>query len=238
MGRVVCFSRSTAFRELLGGLGGDEVIFLESMREFAAALVEGRGIVCALVHLRTPDDAWIRLLSSAKASFPFLDMALVLEEGGITGTSFASLFRGDPAEDRLFGEIVRHIQSLECRDKRGKQRFDWPLEGTLHIVDGSQASYKVRSISASGAFLEVSQDHPRPGMRGMLSIRFQDFSVWTSVEILPARSQTGSLPEGFGVRFIDLTEGSQRVIDRLVQDELLRQLIEPDGPLRPPAIAP
>ncbi len=235
MDLIVCYTRSQALRTLIEGLEGFNVVCVDTTADLASRLVEERDVACAIVHVAEIDDFWRRFLSSMASGFPHLETILVLEKGGYTGPM--TLVRGDPTNGGVFSGIEGRLRSLECRNKRSNQRFDWPLKGVLQTSDGFERSFSVREISAGGAFLESSGVNPPAGATGSLSIRFHDFKILTHCEVVAARAASERLPAGFGVRFTDLTDFSRKVLDNIVSDELLHSLIEPGSPPRPPAIA-
>jgi hypothetical protein len=236
MERIVCYSRSRQFRDWCGGIPEYEHLGVDTTADLASRLVEERDVLCAILHFRSLDEYAERLLASLAASFPLLHIVLVLEQGQGRVAGSIAQFYGDPGDPALLERLVTHIRSLERKDKRSRQRFDWPLVGHLSVAGGPEQSLRVRSISSSGAFLEASGPTPIPGVEATISIEFADFSILTTCEILPPRPPAGKFPAGFGVRFKDLTEGSQKIIDAIVHDELIRSLTEPGNPPREPAI--
>jgi hypothetical protein len=231
MDQIVCYSRSGEFRALCGGIRGFSHVAADTTADLASRLVEEPDVLCAILHFPSMDTWTGRFLGSLKTAFPLLHVVLVVEDG--TGEP---TFRGDPTSPEAFGRIEAHVQALERKDKRRRQRFDWPLLGKLRLGDAPELSLRVRAISASGAFLEASGPSPVPGSRGFISVQFKDFAILSGCEVLPTRPPAGNLPAGFGVRFTDLTPASQKVIDSIVQDELIRSLIEPGSTPRGPAI--
>jgi hypothetical protein len=69
-----------------------------------------------------------------------------------------------------------------------------------------------------------------------LRIQFLDFQLLTGCQSLEKRPPAGVLPAGFGVRFTDLSDASRKVVDSIIEDELIMSLTEPDKPLKPPSI--
>jgi hypothetical protein len=195
-------------------------------------------VLCAVLHCRTVEGYTESFMSSLTASFPLLNVVLIVEEGpGVPGGSVIQ-FSGNPEDSALFERIAAHIRTLERRDKRLHQRFDWPLVGRFAMAGFPEKRLHVRSLSASGAFLEASGPSPIPGTQATVSIEFKDFTLLTSCEVLAPRPPAGNLPAGFGIRFTGLTEGSRKVVDTIVQDELIRILTEPGSQPREPAISP
>ena len=225
MDLLICHVRSEKFLELLQSLEEFEIWNADSAADFATALVQEHGIACAVVQTETLEKPWLKLLDSAMASFPFLNVLYSCASGSPEQGLRFSIVQGNPADPGGFDKVAAYLRSCACKDKRIHQRFDWPLEGTLRVSDTLWRRYRVRAISASGAFLEADGVPPAAGTSAMLSIRFADFSLLSDVEVMQPREATPTLPRGFGVRFTSLTEGSQRVVDHIVQDELVRHLL-------------
>jgi hypothetical protein len=235
MDKIVCYTRSRTMKALVEGIGGFHAIVVDTSADLASRLVEEHDVVCVIVHLAELDDFWRRFLRSMDSGFPHLESMLVLEKGEFSGPM--SVIPGDPSDGSVFSDLESRLRSLRPRNKRGSQRFDWPLKGVLQTSDGYERGFNVREISAGGAFLESAGVVPPAGTLGSLSIRFHDFKILTNCEVVAARAATGRLPDGFGVRFTDLTDFTRKVLDSIVSDELLRSLIEPGSPPRPPALA-
>ncbi len=219
---------------MLSALPDVEVTAARGVKGLASCLVENPGASCVIVHLRKPAESWIHFLSSIRESFLYVKTALILEEGQALIPEVRH-FKGDPTKPGTFKELSAFIASLKGLQKRGRQRFDWPLNGTLRTADGWTRSYRVRLISASGAFLETPTETPPPGLKASLTVSFRDFSILTEVEVLSARHGTRQ-GSGFGVRFLSLTEGSQRVIDHIVKDGLMKHLLHPGSRVKIPSI--
>jgi hypothetical protein len=238
MDQILCYSRSREFRALCSGLAGFQTIAVDTTPDLAAQLVEAQDVACVILHFKTLDDFSRRFLDSLRASFPLTSLVLIVETGEALGDPALPELTGDPAAAAVFDRLREHLGSLERKDKRKRRRFDWPLVGQLRIGATPVQSLRVRAISASGAFLEAPEPTPVPGCTGTIQIEFKDFSIFTSCEILSPRPAAGHLPAGFGVRFTDLTQASQKVLDDIIQDELVRSLMEPGSPPRAPAISP
>jgi hypothetical protein len=113
------------------------------------------------------------------------------------------------------------------REQRDKARFDWPLRGQVSLDGDTWVSLCVRSLSASGAFLQYEGSLAESGTVAEIRLEFQDSILRTSCEILDARPPTARLPRGFGVRFIGLPHEAVRSIDSMVKDALLAALFPP-----------
>jgi len=235
MNRIVCFTRSEPFRALARSLAGFSVSVLETTAELAKRIVEETDLLCLVVHLPSREPYWDRFFSSLKLSFPLLNVLIVRpdQEGG--ELPYPSLL-GSPEDPALSGKVAAFLQSLQTKEKRRHQRFDWPLMGSWVRKGESERSFRVRSISSSGAFLESESFFPAAGTTATLRIQFLDFQLLTGCQALEKRAPAGALPAGFGVRFTDLSDASRKVVDSIIEDELIMSLTEPNKPLKPPSI--
>ncbi len=230
---VIIYAESdNVFRRLSGSMAA-KPRRVRSREELAAEVVHGPGPDCVLVQLATVQPSWQRFLSALKRSFGLLEVCLTVDdaEADIPGVRVLT------AEQlRDGGALARLLKSFR-KNRRRRQRFDWPLQGRLtapHVLD---ERFSVRSISASGAFLSTPPPAPPEGSTGSIRIEFHDFYLYADCRILASRPAAGNLPAGFGIEFRDVTGPSEDVIDRIVADELLRSILQPDQPPNPPAIA-
>jgi hypothetical protein len=60
-------------------------------------------------------------------------------------------------------------------------------------------------------------------------VRFQNFSLETACQVLDTRRASSRLPDGFGVRFLDLGAEAQARLDRIVRDALVQAILEPES---------
>ena len=65
---------------------------------------------------------------------------------------------------------------------------------------------------------------------------FQNFSLQTGYEVLDTRRASSNLPDGFGVRFTDLSDEARSRLERIVRDALVRALLEPESEPQLPSL--
>ena len=130
--------------------------------------------------------------------------------------------------ETLDRDLRSYVSSVVLRNRRTANRYDWPLQGFVSLDGRRWESHRVRSLSSNGAFLESDAAAPRPGSRVLLRVVFQDFKMLATCEVLDARLASSRLPAGFGLRFVDFSSASRAVIDRIVDDALVRSLLAPD----------
>lgn len=187
-----------------------------------------------LIQLRSIDDAWTAFLESVQKSFPFLDAGVIASEGQQSLPEGMAFLDGTLPENELFQLISRHVTASMGKERRKHHRFDWPLRGILSD-DSAENQYRVRSISAGGAYLEADSA-PQTNTVGTLRIEFQNFSLTAHCEVLSPRQASSNLPPGFGVRFVDLSPDAERRIDDIVNDALMHTLLSPQAAAPVPSI--
>lgn len=235
MNRIVCFTKSEPFRSAVANLRGFTAAVFDNTADLAKRIVEETELLCLVVHMPSWDPYWERFFSSLKLSFPLLNVLVVQAEPGGRDVPFP-VVTGAPGTPELKEKVTAFLESLRTKEKRRHQRFDWPLVGAWTVKGQEERSFRVRSISSSGAFLESESFYPAAGTMATLRIQFLDFQLLTGCQALERRAPTSVLPAGFGVRFTDLSDASRKVVDSIIADELIMSLTEPDKPLKPPSI--
>jgi len=236
METVLIFTQKIDPRLLIPALGDREVKLAGSRRELVESILREKNPLCVLLE---PNPACAELqdfLASLKKSFPLLRIALLAPPHALPLPEGFPQIDPTAPEELLNKEIDGFLASMTPSERREHHRFDWPLGGNLSLDRETWQKFRIRSLSASGAFLESSTFIPKPGTIGLLRIFFQDFKMLTSCELLDPRRASSNLPAGFGVRFTDLSETSRRLIDRIVEDALVLTLLEADAEPQPPSI--
>jgi len=210
---------------LVACLPNAEEVPVHSLHDLAVRLVDEQDVRIVIIQLPMTEE--LRgFLRALKTSFPRLDVVV------ITGNAETKL---PPGILRLNGRmelqemcaIFRAICGIIAREQRDKARFDWPLKGHVSLDGDTWEPLSVRSLSASGAFLQYEGSLAESGTVAELRLEFQNSMLRTSCEILDTRPPTASLPRGFGVRFIGLPHATVRSIDTIVRDALLTTLLQP-----------
>ena len=234
MSKIITYTSTFDPAPLVACLPDAEGIAVHSLRDLAVRVVNELEVRVVILQDRMTEEV-SRFLTTLKRSFPRLDVVVITENAeekvpqGILGLDG----RMDLQELRA---IFHGICGIIAREQRDKARFDWPLKGRVSLDGERWRTLSVRSLSASGAFLEFEGSLAEPGTIAELRTEFQDSSLHTSCEILDARPPTTSLPRGFGVRFIGLPGPTVRGIDAIVRDALLTALLQPDAEPAVPAL--
>ncbi len=212
------------------------ILKASSKAELARMIVEIDDLKILIIDIKEKTGIYKSFFHSLAKSFPLLKVVLITENTiNDCPSDFTQLHR-DKINDKLKPVIEDTELTSSGKERRKFNRFDWPLKGYLLQKDKHWEPCNVRSMSASGAFLESIESPPRTGSRFLIRIDFQDFRVLTNCEILDSRNASSNLPAGFGVRFTDLTQASALVIDQIVEDALINALLSPESKPEIPSI--
>jgi hypothetical protein len=233
--RIVLYAQGATCQGLaveLGASSGHEVLAVGSPLELARAVIQSGPVLAAVVCVDPLAEAQRRLLLSLKRSFPLLNLCLVTaaDQGSARheGWALVDSRQGAPALARQVRAFVATVSSTERRER---PRFDWPLRGRLaspaQPADAHWQDLDIWALSADGAFLEAPSAPPG-GLRATLVIRFQNSQLTVACEVLDPRRASSRLPAGFAVRFLELSEASRQVLERIVEDALLAALLQPE----------
>ena len=133
----------------------------------------------------------------------------------------------DASDETIQGALDDLVGSAPQRDRRKHHRYEWPLRATL--VGGDGTVHRVSEISAGGAYLESAGSAVGSGQMCKLEIHFQNFKMQARCAILDPRHSSSRRSAGFGVRFVDLSDEAVEFMNRIVQDTLIKVLIDPSA---------
>lgn len=207
-------------------------------REIAA----GRDLLAVVVHIAELPPRLEGLLRSIRHHFPILPVVFVTDidiPGDIDGR-YERIPDGMSNTD-LTATLRSRLGELATRDRRRYHRYDWPLTGSViappqHATGPQETPFRIRSLSAGGAFLEQQPGMPDPGTDIILRVCFQDSSFSTDCHVLERRMASSNLPPGQGVQFTSLSDAARELIDRIVSDALMKILLDPGAEPEVPTI--
>lgn len=206
-------------------------IIVSSTPALAREVVAGRDLLAVVVQVDELAEDLEQLLRSIRRHFPILpvlfvtDTDLPAEINGEYAHISSSLTAGE-----LTARLRERLAEIATRDRRRYNRYDWPLTGSMLGPEGepqNETPFRIRSLSAGGAFLEQRAGMPQPGSTVTLRVCFQDSSFTSECHVLERRMASSNLPPGQGVQFTSLSDQAQAVIDRIVSDALMTILLDP-----------
>jgi hypothetical protein len=235
MSAIITYTSTFDPAPLVACLSGAEGVAVHSLCDLAIRVVNEQNVRVVIVQNRMTEELSV-FLSTLRRSFPRLDVVV------ITGDADEKVPPGILRLDGRMGlqelrTIFHGICGIIAREARDNARFDWPLKGHLSLDGDRWQTLSVRSLSASGAFLEYEGSLVESGTAADLRTEFLDSTLRTRCEILDTRPPTPSLPRGFGVRFIGLPPPMARSIDAIVRNALLNALLQPGAEQAMPALA-
>ncbi len=132
-------------------------------------------------------------------------------------------------ESEINDAIRNKMYSNNTESKRQFSRVDWPLN--VNISENrdfkKQITRNVLSISGNGAYISSENFMPQKDDMLTLTISFKDFKLFTEAKVvwLNNNKQKPNLPEGFAVTFIDTSLASQKVIDDIIKDKIIKRVL-------------
>lgn len=129
--------------------------------------------------------------------------------------------------------IVNTIESavMNTEDyKRKYTRTNWPLSARIYFhknKDKKLIEKNILSISANGAFIEDNDNIPLKDDMIDITILFKDFKLFTKATVVWINDGIikKEYSKGYAITFIDITTVSQRVLDSMIQDEILKNIL-------------
>jgi hypothetical protein len=227
MATVITYTSNFDPEPLISCLPGGERISVGSRHDLATRIVEERLVCAVVVQVERLDDEMRLFLTALQKSFPLLEVIAVTSLPAVDVPQGIIRFDPDDTGDQS-AHLRRRCEAIE-RENRLKLRFDWPLQGDLSADGIEWVRLGVRSLSASGAFLQHEGSLERFGKIANLKIEFQDTTLRTRCEILDYRLSSSNLPPGFGVRFTGISESAARAIDAIVKNALIAALLQPEA---------
>ncbi|MFP4491897.1 MAG: PilZ domain-containing protein, partial [Spirochaetaceae bacterium] len=180
----------------------------------------------AIVDVEKINEESKEFIVSLHSHFPLLKIGII-SPVEISGENIEWL-EEDEDPKKPPSSLYRFVEEDFPQNRRSHNRFDWILHGYLEGEHKEEDKYRVRSLSAGGAFLESSSRFHEPGKLTSIRITFRNFQMFTECTILERRAPSGSLPPGFGVRFENLQERSRDILNRMISDAVFQILIEPE----------
>ena len=197
-------------------------------KELIQAVVEETDVVCLIIQQDYLDSDLKEFLIILREKIPVLLVSVITQNGMDRLPQGYRFIDSTLNEEDLKKEIRQFVSNVSSTNRRGKHRFDWPLRGYLNTQGEDWREYRVRSLSASGAFFECTERFPKPRTQGRLRILFGKCQLSVDCEIRDPRQASSNLPAGFGIRFVDLDPASADILDRIIKNALVATLTGED----------
>ena len=227
MDRLVLYSEGLE-PEIIGhGLSGVAVLAVYSQHSLIESLVDDPSLVGAVIQVMEMTTQWANFLTSISQSFPLLPVLIVHPPDADECPDGFMCMVDDASDETIRKTLDELVGGALQRDRRKHHRYEWPLGATLTGGDGTV--HRISEISAGGAYLEPIGSVVGSGQTCDLEIHFQNFKMRAGCVILDPRHSSSRRSAGFGVRFVSLSEEAIEFVDRIVQDALVKILMDPSA---------
>ena len=227
MDHLVFYSEGLDPEIVRSALTGVEVLTVYSRSLLIESLVDAPSLVGAVINVAEMTPHWAGFLASASRSFPLLPILVIRPAGTNDCPDGLVCLDDDASAETIQGALDDLVGGAPQRDRREHHRYEWPLRATLTGGDGTV--HRVSEISAGGAYLESAGSSVGSGQVFDLQIHFQNFKMQVRCAILDPRHSSSRRSAGFGVRFVDLSDEAVEFVNRIVQDTLIKVLIDPSA---------
>lgn len=135
----------------------------------------------------------------------------------------------DKTSEAVLDIITKNIIQANT-PRRMYSRVNWPLNVTVaNMIDKTKQKLErhILSISGNGAYVCSDTDIPAKDEMLVLTISFKDFKLFTEAKVVWTndKNQKPDYPAGFAVVFKDIGVASQRIIDNIIKDKLLKDIL-------------
>ena len=196
-----------------------------SKAELARTLVSEENIRCLIADIPDLNDEYINFFSSVKKSFPVLECAVLTAETGKMIDGFEII---NTSENNYISAVRDFIENSKNRNKRVANRFSWPLSAWFSQNNTDWQDLEIFSLSSGGAYLKTDSIFPNGGDKGKLKINFANFSLESDCEVVDSQSRSSNYPFGFGIKFTSLTKEGILVLNKLINNAVIKILMEPE----------
>ena len=136
-----------------------------------------------------------------------------------------------------YNKIEEFINNSQNRNKRVSNRFSWPLTAWFSGNDVEWEELEIFSISSGGAISKVKFSFPGGGSRAKVKINFANFSLESECEVVDSQSRSSYYPFGFSIKFTSISDKGRVVLNKLIDDAVIKILMEPESEPAVPSLA-
>jgi hypothetical protein len=229
MEKVLVYTESLNYMFISTALEGKEILTVSSKYDLAVKITEEDDLLCVIVQFGNLDEN-TGFLRSINECFPILPVIILINTNSpeSIGSRAVHLIEYNGDKDKLNDHVKKTVSDIRSENRRKSRRFKWPLTGYITCDKKNWHKYSIKSISSSGAFLECKSDCPEAGKKAILRVIFKNFKLYTLCRILDRRESSSNLPDGFGVFFIKFSEPSKIIIDKIIDDALIKVITDPE----------
>lgn len=215
--------------------GNDRIVkHAGTKNELAYLLVREKDADCLIMEFADISKPEIEFVNSVRLNFPTIDTVVTapaMYENSFNtkqdkGTlKFLSIDSSD--NDAVIENFILDSKNV---NKRGSNRFCWPLTAEFSLLDnGETHNLDIYSISSGGAYLESSNIIPPAGKEASLKINFKESQINVKCVINDYYSRSSKYPFGFSVSFTSISDQTKTVLDQVIGDAIIRILLDPNS---------
>lgn len=194
------------------------------------------GLDCFVIRAKAlPDDEEVFLLEKLHSiNGPVVLIVIEASEQWIAGhkalcrASHVETVRIEDGDEGIL-QVLRSHNSLKEENRRQYSRVRWPLTVSILTKEGhiEKKDLHVLSISGNGAYIKAETFTPAVYDVYMLTIQFKEFKLMTEGRVIWLNSgkEKPDLPKGFAVHFLNIAKPSQKILDQMIHDKLLKTLL-------------
>ncbi len=205
--------------------------YARSKNELAFLLVSEKDAKCLVMEYADISQSDKEFINSVRQNFAMIDTAVVspsVYESSFNIIQDTGSFKFIPIDGSdIDTSIENFITASKSENKRGSNRFCWPLTAGFSIDNGEVSKLDIYSISSGGAYLESAKLIPPAGKEAFLKINFKNSQIETKCIINDYHSRSSKYPFGFSVSFTSLSDQAKLTLDRMVDDAIIRILLDP-----------
>ncbi len=183
-----------------------------------------------------PEAKLISLINKINEINPFIAKILydvpanfIEIQSGFIKTNNAIIIEQGCSSEQVVKELEKHSEIDGTNLKRRFSRVAWPLKVKVEFADSSKEPFieNVLSVSCSGAYINSPSFTPKEKDKLDLTISFKLFKLFTNAEVVWVNDglKKPELPRGFAVEFVNIGTASQKVMDDIIKDEIVKKVL-------------
>ncbi len=193
-------------------------------------------LFCLIKYGFVEEQKLLSLLNKINEINPFIAKIIydvpedfsMIQDGFIKRNNIIVIEHGKSDRD-VVTEIEHHTEFDPNNARRRFSRVSWPLKVKIEFAGSSRESLteNVLSVSCSGAYVSSATYIPKEKDQLDLTISFKLFKLFTNAEVVWVNDgvQKPDLPKGFAVEFVNIGAASQKVMDDIIKDEIVKKVL-------------
>lgn len=193
-------------------------------------------LFCLIKFDAVEEPKLISLINKVNEVNPFIAKILYdvpqdfveIQSGLIKTNNVITIGQGH-SSDQVVKELEKHSEIDGNNLKRRFSRVAWPLKVKVEFVDSSREPFieNILSVSCSGAYINSPSYTPKEKEKFDLTVSFKLFKLFTNAEVVWVNDgiKKPELPKGFAVEFVNIGVASQKVMDDIIKDEIVKKVL-------------